>query len=77
MPDALFNVLVAGAFLAALGDHYFAGQGRIVKPLRALLLGLFIATESAVALDGRPLYFLYVLLNVWGLYFLFMHRWPR
>jgi hypothetical protein len=73
-PDILFSVLVLFAFLASMADHYVVGQGRINKPLRAFLLGCFIVTESWIALDGKPVVFLYVALNFWGLYWLFLHQ---
>jgi hypothetical protein len=74
MPEALFNVLVGMAFISSIADHWFVGRGVIHRPNRALLLGLFIATESAVALDGKPAMWLYVTLNFWGLYSLFLHQ---
>ena len=74
-PDALFSVLVGMAFVAALIDHYWVGaHGTIHRPVRAFLLGCFIATETWVALDGKPAMFLYVSLNFFGLWMLFAHK---
>jgi hypothetical protein len=60
LPEALFNVLVGMAFISSIADHWFVGRGVIHRPNRALLLGLFIATD--------------VTLNFWGLYSLFLHQ---
>lgn len=74
-PEILFNVLVGMAFLTSLVDHWWIGtHDKVNKPVRAFLLGCFIATESWVALDGKPAMFLYVSLNFFGLYMLFLHK---
>lgn len=71
--DILFNVFVVFAFLSSATDHYFVGQGYVVRPLRAFLLGCFIFTESYLALTN-PAIWLYVTLNFWGLFNLFYGR---
>lgn len=74
-PDVLFSVIVAMAFCASLIDHYWVGQHNTVnKPVRAFLLGCFIITETWIALDGKPAMLLYVSLNFFGLYMLFIHK---
>lgn len=73
--EALFNLFIILAFFTSLLDHWWVGtHERINRPLRAFLLGCFIATESWVALEGRPMFFLYVALNFFGLYMLFAHK---
>lgn len=66
----LFNLFVVFAFITSAVDHFFVGQGLIVRPLRAFLLGCFLFTESYLALDN-PVVWLYAVLNVWGLVNLF------
>lgn len=76
MPDAIdifFNLFVFAAFCASAVDHYFVGQGRIVKPLRAFLLGCFMFTEGYLAMRHPAVWF-YFALNVWGLLTLFYGR---
>ena len=76
MPDPafiFFNLFVVAAFLSSALDHYLVGQGRIVRPLRAFLLGCFVFTETYLALDN-PVLWLYVSLNFWGLGHLFFGR---
>lgn len=76
MPDPafiLFNLFVVAAFLSSAADHYFVGQGIILKPLRAFLLGCFIFTESYLAM-ANPVLWLYVTLNFWGILNLFYGR---
>lgn len=81
-PEALFSAIVGMSFFAALVDHYFIGiresTGRTpdgFKINRTFLLGCFIVSETWVALDGKPVFFLYVSLNLWGLYFLHLHKY--
>lgn len=69
----LFNLFVVAAFCSSALDHYFVGQGRIYKPLRAFLLGCFVFTESYLAFEN-PVIWLYVALNFWGLGNLFYGR---
>ena len=70
----LFNVLVAMAFCTSMLDHYIAGKGYVKRSVRALLLGLYVATEARIAYRFAPAMWLYVFLNVWGLYWLFIGR---
>lgn len=69
----LFNLFVVAAFLASAADHYLIGQGIISKPNRAFLLGCFVFTEAYLAIEN-PVVWLYVLLNFWGLFNLFLGR---
>jgi len=68
--NLFFNLFVVAAFLSSVADHYLVGQGRIVRPLRAFLLGCFVFTETYLAIDN-PVIWLYVSLNFWGLFHLF------
>jgi hypothetical protein len=68
-----FNMFVVAAFLSSALDHYFVGQGRVIRPLRAFLLGCFVFTETYLAIDN-PVLWLYVSLNFWGLGNLFFGR---
>ena len=71
----LFNAAVAMAFCTSIADHTYAGlYERVHKPTRTLLLVLFVLTEGYVALDGKPIFFLYVSLNIFGLYMLWLHK---
>lgn len=72
--EIFFNVFVACAFVASMTDHWFAGRGYIVVPLRAFLLGCFVFTESYLAVHAQPAMWLYVALNVWGLANLYLGR---
>lgn len=68
-----FNLFVVVGFLAAVCDHYLVGQGRILRPLRALLLGCFIFSESYLAVSN-PVIWLFVALSFWGLLNLFFGK---
>ncbi len=72
--EILFNLFVALAFVTAIADHWFAGRGYIVVPLRALLLGCFVFTEAYLAVTAQPAMWMYVSLNVWGLLNLYLGR---
>lgn len=65
--DIVFNVVVVMAFVAQVVNYWLLGQGYISRFLFLFVLGCFIITEGIVALD-RPIYVLYVLLNMWGVY---------
>ena len=69
--DTIFTVMTCCAFLAAILDHWYYGQGILNKPVRAFLLGCFLYTEIFLAITAQPAMWLYSILNVWGLYNLF------
>lgn len=71
--EIFFNLFVVCAFIASAVDHFYVGQGRIYKPLRAFLLGCFMYTEGFLAIEN-PVLWLYFVLNVWGLLNLFYGR---
>ena len=76
----LFNIFVGMAFVSSLADHYFVSrrdEGKAVpqfRPNRALLLGCFIYTEGYIALTDKPAVWLFVALNFWGVYCLFIRN---
>jgi hypothetical protein len=72
--EIFFNLFVAAAFCAAIGDHWFVGRGYIVVPLRAFMLGCFVYTESYLAVHAQPAMWFYVALNIWGLVNLHLGR---
>ena len=79
--DILFNIFVICAFFTSGVDHFFAGKGMVLKPIRAFLLGCFLFTETYLAIEN-PVLWLYVLLNFWGLGNLFFggrvpFRWTQ
>lgn len=73
-PEILFNFFVGCAVFASVADHWFVGRGRIVVPLRAFLLGCFVFTESYLAVTAQPAMWLYVSLNLWGLFNIYVGR---
>lgn len=73
-PEIFFNVFVVAAFFAAMVDHWFAGRGYIVVPVRAFMLGCFVYTESFLAWHNQPAMWLYVALNAWGIANLYIGR---
>lgn len=73
-PSLLFNCFVVLAFGCSILDHWFAGRGYILAPLRALLLGCFVFTEAFLAITAQPMMWLYVALNLWGLVNLYAGR---
>lgn len=72
--EIFFNLFAAMAFISSALDHWFIGRGVILVPLRCLLLGCFIYTESYLAVTAQPAMWLYVALNVWGLATLYAGR---
>lgn len=63
----LFNIVVVLGFLGSVLNYWLLGKGRINKPLFLFVLGCFVVTETCVALH-QPVYWLYVALNVWGIW---------
>jgi hypothetical protein len=68
----IFNVIVVMGFLGSVVNYWLLGQGRINRHLFLFVLGCFVITESLVAIH-QPVYWLYVALNVWGIY----HLWRK
>ena len=65
---AIFNGIVILAFVVQVYNYYELGKGRVNRYAWLTVLGCFVVTESMVALAMSPWYFLYVALNVWGIY---------
>ena len=63
----MFNVIVVLGFLGSVLNYHLIGQGRLNRMVFLFVLGCFVVTESMVALHF-PVYWLYVALNLWGIY---------
>ncbi len=70
MTDALimFRAMVVMTFALAAANHYLIPRGRISRTVIIVMLGGFIYTEGYLAITVDPTMWLYVSLNVWGLY---------
>jgi hypothetical protein len=65
--EVMFNVVVVLGFLGSVGNYWLLGQGRINRLLFLFVLSCFVLTEGIIALH-HPVYWLYVLLNLWGIF---------
>ena len=65
--EIIFNVVVTMGFLGSVANYWLLGKGRINRMLFLFVLACFVVTESIVALQ-QPVYWLYVALNLWGIY---------
>ena len=65
--EIIFNTVVVMGFLGSIYNYWLLGKGHINKLVFLFVLGCFVITESMVAIH-QPVYVLYVLLNVWGIY---------
>lgn len=78
--DVVFSVIVALTFVLQVVNYYLfhlEGDEPMSDGHRLLfltVLGGFCITEALVAYDGRPIYLLYVLLNLWGIRCLWKRR---
>ena len=72
--ELIFNAVVVMGFLGSIVNYWMIGQGKINRLLFLFVLGCFVVTESIVALH-QPVYWLYVALNVWGIYNLWRPKW--
>jgi hypothetical protein len=68
----IFNAVVIMAFLGSVVNYWLLGRGIINRHLFLYVLACFVVTESIVALH-QPVYWLYVVLNLWGIY----HLWRK
>lgn len=68
----IFNAVVCLGFVGSLLNYWLIGQGKINRLLFLFVLSCFVVTESIVALH-QPVYWLYVALNVWGIF----HLWRK
>lgn len=65
--EIIFNTVVVMGFLGSLLNYWLLGKGQINKLVFLFVLGCFVITESIVAIH-QPVYWLYVALNVWGIF---------
>lgn len=66
----IFNALVVMGFMAAVFNYKLMGPVQLRPGHRLVflfMLGCFIVTEAMIAWH-QPIYWLYVLLNIWGVY---------
>lgn len=63
----IFNAIVVMAFLVQIYNYYELGYDRVNHYTWLFVLGCFVVTETMVALIN-PVYSLYVLLNLWGIW---------
>jgi hypothetical protein len=71
--EAVFTCVVVLGFFAAVVNHRLVAKDRTSRLVYIFMLGCFLYTESYIAL-GRPIMWLYVSLNVWGLYWFWRTR---
>ena len=69
----VFNVVVTMGFLGSVLNYWMIGQGKMNRLVFLGVLACFVVTESMVALHF-PIYWLYVALNVWGIWNLWRMR---
>ncbi|HUW94448.1 MAG TPA: hypothetical protein VMW58_01560 [Anaerolineae bacterium] len=69
----VFNLVVVLGFLGSLANYWLIGKGRMNRLLFLFVLSCFVVTESIVAFH-QPVYWLYVALNVWGIWNLWRLR---
>jgi len=63
----MFNALVVMAFIVQLWNYYWLGRGVVCNYTWLFVLGCYVVTETMVAFIN-PIYSLYVLLNLWGIF---------
>jgi len=71
----IFNTLIVLAFLVQIYNYWLLGEDRVNHYTWLFVLGCFVITETMVALTMSKIYFLYVALNLFGIWRLF--RWVR
>ena len=69
----IFNAVVVMGFLGSVVNYWLLGRGKINRLLFLFVLSCFVVTESIVAFH-QPIYWLYVALNVWGIWNLWSVR---
>jgi uncharacterized membrane protein YjjP (DUF1212 family) len=63
----LFNVVVVMGFLGSVVNYYLIGKSRMNRLVFLFTLACFVVSEALVALH-YPIYWLYVALNLWGIW---------
>ena len=67
----IFNTLVVMAFIVQVYNYWKLGNDEVNHYTWLFVLGCFVVTETMVALATDPVYFLYVVLNLFGIWRLF------
>jgi hypothetical protein len=67
----IFNTLIVLAFVVQVYNYWLLGEDRVNHYTWLFVLGCFVVTETMVALTVSPVYFLYVALNLFGIWRLF------
>ena len=68
----VFTVIVVMTFLVQAFNYQQLGKGRVNRYTWLFVLAGFVVTESMIAVIN-PVYSLYVLLTLWGIY----HMWGK
>jgi hypothetical protein len=63
----IFNAVVVMGFLGSVLNYWLIGQGKLSRLVFLFVLSCFVVTEAMVALH-YPIYWLYVVLNIWGIW---------
>jgi len=63
----MFKAVVVLGFLGSILNYWLIGQKKMNRLVFLFVLSCFVVTEAMVALH-QPIYWLYVALNVWGIY---------
>lgn len=63
----MFQVVVVMGFLGSILNYWLIGKQRLNRLVFLFVLSCFIVTEAMVAIQ-LPIYWLYVALNVFGVY---------
>jgi hypothetical protein len=71
--EIIFSCVVVLGFFSAIINHKLVAKDRVSRPTYVFMLGCFLYTESYIALE-RPIMWLYVSLNLWGLYWFWRTR---
>lgn len=63
----MFKTVVVLGFLGSVVNYYLIGIERTNRLVFLFVLSCFVVTETMIALH-QPIYWLYVALNMWGIY---------
>ena len=63
----VFDAIVALTFCFQVYNYWKLGRDEVNHYTWLIVLGGYVVTETMVSLE-HPVYFLYVLLNIWGIY---------
>jgi len=63
----IFNAIVVLAFVVQVYNYWKLGRDEVNHYTWLVVLGCFVVTETMIAFV-HPFYFLYVVLNLWGIF---------